>query len=116
MRYYREEGIGLHDPEKMDREVWLEQQRKDPNYNNTLVALAMHPFQHRLRAIQNQGVPPGLQGQGTPANIPAGQGGQFAPVVTPAGEQSPLLTGADGQGMAPAMPGQTPMGQGIGMG
>lgn len=79
MRYYREEGIGLPAPEKMDEEVLLEQLQTYPEVRSFVIGKAME-------MLQAEGFMPQLPG--SEAALPAGPGGPGATVVP--GVQQPI--------------------------
>ncbi len=102
MRYYREEGLGVNDPDVMDTERTVEDMRKTPQYWNFLMQKFMDRIQgipavpatspgninpqalQQMVAGQGENIAP----QGTPANAPVGPGGPGAPVVQ--GIQQPM--------------------------
>jgi hypothetical protein len=102
MREYRENWIGINDPETIDTERMIEDMRKTPQYWNFLMQKFMDRVQgvpatpatspsninpqamQQLMAGQGQQVAP----QGTPATPPVGPGGPGAPVVP--GIQQPM--------------------------
>lgn len=98
MRHYREEGLGIHDPESMDREVRIEKMRDSDSYAMMVFAR----FEERVN-----GPPPpqdpmaGAIPPGTPPALPVGPGGPGMPQV--AGVQQGMMPGMGGPMGDPAM-------------
>ena len=86
MQYYRQEGIGIHDPEQMDEEVMVEKMRESPEYRTTLMQDWLEYYYAKTGKQ-----PPLPQGIGTAPNVPVAPGG-FGQSVVP-GIQQPLAPG-----------------------
>ena len=114
--YYREEGLGINDPEEMDRRVRTEKLRDSQPYTDALIM----KFMERVSSMAPPQAQPQLQqmlqpGQpgAPPAGIPVQPGGPGIPMVAGVGDSmQPGMPGPIGGAMA-QMPSTTPPGMAV---